>query len=304
MYKCTSPVLIIGFNRPDYIKQAIDAIRKVSPTKIYFAVDGPRNDAEKSKVEATQDCVNLIDWECEIKTLFREKNLGCKHGVANAIDWIFQEEEFAIIIEDDIVARPEFFQMCDILGKKFATNERIYMISGTNYFPDITHKNSYIYTKNYTIWGWATWRRCWINYDIEMEGWQDAAVRYTIRKNSPSWFQWQYWKRNLNNLRANYMDTWDIQWVYHCIINSGIAVTSTTNLITNIGVDGVHSNVITNSHFMDTQELDLTKGGPSLFLIDPFYDNKIIRAKYIKLIIFDLLKAPLRPLYKKIKKHL
>ena len=301
MYKCSSPVLLIGFNRPNYIKKAIEALRKVKPSKLYFAVDGPRSDSEAEKVLQTQECIKLIDWECNINTLFREKNLGCKYGVASAIDWVFQNEDFAIIIEDDIIAMPDFFEMCDLLGKKYRDTENIYMISGTNYNPDVHHQHSYIYTQNYTIWGWATWKRCWQNYDVEMYGWNDQKNRDAIRKCSPSWIQWQYWKRNLNNLSSDYVDTWDIQWVYHCLINSGLAVTATTNLITNIGVDGVHSQEKTISHFMETQPLNHSKGGPEHMIVDPVYDTKIRNTIYRKLIILDFLKKPIRPFYKRIK---
>lgn len=300
MYRCKSPILLIGFNRPDYMVETLNSLRKVRPEKIYFAVDGPRHPDEKQKVTDTQECVKLIDWDCEIKTLFREKNLGCKHGVASAIDWVFKEEDFAIIVEDDILARSEFFQMCDMLNAKYAQNDRIYMISGTNYSPDPKHVHSYVYTQNFTIWGWATWKRCWKDYDVHMSGWENQDIQTKIRVNSPSWFQWQYWKRTLNNLNSNYMDTWDIQWVYHCIKNSGMAVTPTTNLVTNIGVDGAHSNTQTDSHYMDTQPLDLKKGGPSDFLVDAYYDRAIVQKKYVKLIILDFMKAPLRPLYKRL----
>ena len=95
-----APILLIGFNRPDFMAAQIAAVREARPLKLYVAVDGPRPD-EAEKCRAVRECVKLVDWPCEVKTLFREKNLGCKYGVSGAISWFFDNEEEGIVLEDD-----------------------------------------------------------------------------------------------------------------------------------------------------------------------------------------------------------
>ena len=106
------PILLIGFNRPDFMAAQIVAIRDARPPRLYIAVDGPREGRidEAEKCRAVRDCVKLIDWPCEIKTLFREKNLGCKYAVSSAITWFFENEEMGIILEDDCRPTVDFLR--------------------------------------------------------------------------------------------------------------------------------------------------------------------------------------------------
>ena len=105
------PVLIIGFNRPDLLQILINRLREINPRMVYLAVDGPRdnNPDDREKVSQVHACFELIDWDCEKKSLFRTENLGCRHGVTASIDWFFSQQPFGIILEDDCIPAPEFF---------------------------------------------------------------------------------------------------------------------------------------------------------------------------------------------------
>ena len=107
-------VLLIVFNRPDTTIQSLNAIRKAKPQRLYIAGDGPRDKtkSELEKINKVREIVKNIDWPCEDKTLFRDKNLGCKKGVSSAITWFFEHEDKGIIIEDDCLPNLEFFAFC------------------------------------------------------------------------------------------------------------------------------------------------------------------------------------------------
>ena len=105
-------VLFLVFNRLDTTKQVFEAIREAKPPRLYIAADGARETkaGEAEKVTAVRDFIlKNIDWECDIKTLFREENLGCKYAVSGAIDWFFDNEEMGIILEDDCLPSQSFF---------------------------------------------------------------------------------------------------------------------------------------------------------------------------------------------------
>ena len=105
-------VLFLVFNRLDTTKQVFEAIRKAKPPRLYIAADGPREskEGEAEKVKAVREYVmSNINWDCEVKTLFRDKNLGCKYAVSGAIDWFFENEEMGIILEDDCLPSQSFF---------------------------------------------------------------------------------------------------------------------------------------------------------------------------------------------------
>jgi hypothetical protein len=74
-----------------------------------------------------------VDWDCEIKTLFRDHNLGCKHGCISAIDWFFENEEMGIILEDDILPDHSFFKYCEDLLIKHYDDNTVIHINGANF---------------------------------------------------------------------------------------------------------------------------------------------------------------------------
>ncbi|MEO8165112.1 MAG: glycosyltransferase family 2 protein, partial [Betaproteobacteria bacterium] len=164
------PVLIVGFNRPHTTTRVLESLRAAKPARVFFAVDGPRPDAveDASRVDKVQSLVSLIDWDCEVQTLFRSNNLGCKLGVSSAISWFFQQVDAGIILEDDCIAHPSFFPYVRELLGRYAVDERLLMISGNNFQADRRKPaDSYYFSRYAHIWGWATWRRAWQHYDHE-----------------------------------------------------------------------------------------------------------------------------------------
>ena len=117
-------VLFLVFSRLDTTKQVFESIRQAKPPRLYIAADGAREvkEGEAEKVKAVRDYITSnIDWECEVKTLFREQNFGCKMAVSGAIDWFFQNEEMGIILEDDCLPSQSFFGFVRIYLKSIKT---------------------------------------------------------------------------------------------------------------------------------------------------------------------------------------
>ena len=148
-YPLKTAVLFLIFNRLDTTKQVFEEIRKAKPPRLYIAADGPREnkEGEKEKVGAVRKYVlENIDWNCEVKTLFRDKNLGCGKAVSQAITWFFENEEMGIILEDDCLPSQSFFWFCEKLLKKYNKEKRIMLITGTSYlFNEIERKEDYFF---------------------------------------------------------------------------------------------------------------------------------------------------------------
>src|SRR6185312_8069966 len=119
--RAKSAVLFIIFNRPETTRRVFDCIRDAQPPRLYIAADGPRRlkTGEPDLCADTREIVKTIDWDCEVKTLFRDENLGCKNAVSSAIDWFFAHEEEGIILEDDCLPAKSFFNFCDTLLEKY-----------------------------------------------------------------------------------------------------------------------------------------------------------------------------------------
>ncbi len=273
------PILFLIFNRPENSLQVFNSIKDYKPDKFYIAADGPRMDklGEKEICEKTREIVKLIDWECEIKTLFRDRNLGCKNAISSAIDWFFESETEGIILEDDVVPNLDFFSFCEYNLEKYYSDDRVMMITGTNYLSDESNDYTYFFSKHYTIWGWATWRRAWKLYDVNMNEWNNSAVRDDIKFLYNSNFIWKHFKFTFDSLSSTYINTWDIQWVFTCLINNGLCVTPKVNLVSNIGIEGTHGKTLTDSHFLQTFPLDLKSGvaSPNRFIPFSKYDETL-----------------------------
>lgn len=282
-----TPILIIGFNRPDYINKLFDVLCIVKPVKIYFSVDGPRvnNFNDKINCELVQNVISRVDWECDIQTNFFEQNFGCKIAVSKAIDWFFENEEFGIILEDDCIPNSTFFTFCETMLFKYKDDSRVGMITGTNYMIKSSDSLEYFFSKHFIIWGWATWRRCWKDFDLNLlnYGKNKERLNLELKNNSKKWYHWIYNLYLFEQILQNKIDTWDIQWVNLCLYNNYLCVTPPMNLISNIGVSGTHATKHTDSHFLKTFEFKVKNlNEPLTFLPNSNYDDFIFKRKYIK----------------------
>jgi hypothetical protein len=244
-----TPVLFLIFNRLETTKQVFAVIRQVRPRHLYIASDGPRSDRadEKEKVQTVRDYVlKNIDWPCEVKTLFREENLGCGMSVSGAITWFFEQVEQGIILEDDCVPALSFFSYCTELLTKYKDKEKIYHISGHNPLGVVDMEDSYYYARVQHCWGWASWRRAWTQYSFDI---QDLA-EFIEQKKLNNIFQrrcdCQYWLGIFYKMEKHLIDTWDYQWIYAILKNDGICINPAKNMISNIGFagDGTHTTLV------------------------------------------------------------
>jgi hypothetical protein len=304
-----SAVLFLVFNRPETSRQVFEVIRQARPQRLYVAADGPRIDhpGENLLCEEARRVATDVDWPCDVITLFREENLGCRIGVSSGIDWFFEHEDEGIILEDDVVPSPDFFGYCEKMLKKFRQDERVMMITGTNFYPSDTSLQSYFFSQHFSIWGWATWKRAWRLYDRGMSDWPSSAnvsfLKYHFGTKIANYYIYTF-----NLITEKKLDTWDIQWVYCCILNSGLCVTPRVNLISNIGIIGTHSNEVTDSHLLKLGILDSDDlHGPDRVCVDVEYDLKLHESKHFpamrKALLIDFIHAvgmsgPLRQLYR------
>jgi hypothetical protein len=241
-----APVLFLVFNRLDTTKETFEAIRKAAPPKLYVASDGPRDnrEGEKEKVEHVREFVlRNINWHCEVKTLLREKNLGCGKAVAEAITWFFENEEQGIILEDDCLASASFFPYCEELLNKYKDNEQILVVSGNNPLTEIDSPYSYCFVRVPHIWGWASWRRAWTHYNFEILNLKDFIKKKIMNKIFSKYADRCYFLAIFKDMEQHKIDTWDYQWTYSVFNKNGISVIPAKNLVTNIGhgADATHT---------------------------------------------------------------
>ena len=243
------PILVTAFNRPDHLSRLLVRMREVEPRNLFVAIDGPRIDRpdEAERVQQCRDLLRSIDWKCNLHTLLRDENLGCGRGVSSAISWFFTHVEQGIILEDDIIPVPSFFEFCSTLLNCYRDDERVFAISGCNFVPPeaLTHPNDpYRFSQVPHIWGWATWRRSWRQHQLDIAGWQKALPPMSLwSRAGRSLSGAVYWASTFELLARGKVDTWDGQLVLASMISGQFTATSNTNLIENIGFgeDATHT---------------------------------------------------------------
>jgi hypothetical protein len=110
------------------------------------------------------------------------------------------------------------------------------MISGDNFQFGKKYGDASYYFSNFAhIWGWATWRRAWQEYDLEMRTYPEFKKNNHIAKIFKNKRIQKYWLNLFDNLYAGKVDTWDGQWVYSIYDKGGVVILPNVNLISNIG---------------------------------------------------------------------
>ncbi|MFA6430420.1 MAG: nucleotide-diphospho-sugar transferase [Candidatus Paceibacterota bacterium] len=293
-----TPILFIIFNRPGTTKVVFEAIRQAKPSKLFIAADGPRKNkpGEKELCEKTRKITEKIDWECEVKTLFREENLGCGKAVSGAISWFFENVEEGIILEDDCLPHPSFFRFCEELLERYRFDDKVFMISGNNFLPkSLRPKGSYYFSQLPHIWGWATWKRAWQKYDFDIKDLPDFIKNKEIEKKWVDKSIQNYWLENFKEVFYHNLDTWDYQLVYNMWKNKSISIAPNVNLVSNIGfgTSGTHTlNKNDPSANLPSEEISfpIILNNPSTLEMCDDYENRHIRHKNyrIKLILKKL----------------
>jgi len=241
----STPVLFLIFNRPDNTRQVFEQIRLAKPAHLYIAADGARShvSGETEICEETRSIVNEIDWDCDVRTLFRDENLGCKYAVSSAITWFFEQVEEGIILEDDCLPNEDFFLFCQQLLEKYRIEEHIHLVSGNNFIIEKEYDESYYFSKYPHIWGWATWRRAWEKYDVSMKTYSSEILNtkeFQQLFNNKS--EKKYWRNIFELCKAGQINTWDYQLTYSIWKNNGMCITPNENLVVNLGlnIDSTH----------------------------------------------------------------
>ena len=274
-----TPVAFLVFNRPDTTARVFNEIARARPRQLLVVADGPRpdRDGEAERCAAVRAIVERVDWPCDVRTNYSERNLGCRGRVSSGLDWVFGEVEEAIILEDDCLPHPSFFRYCETLLERYRDDERVTCISGD----DFQRRNggcrwSYYYSRFVHIWGWATWRRAWRHYDVAMRGWpaaRDAGLLESVWGVDRSAVA--HWRETFDAVHAGRVDTWDFQWVFACWQQGGLTILPCGNLVSNLGFGGeaTHTTGASPLAELPVQAISFPLRAPPFMRADHFADR-------------------------------
>ena len=229
-----TPIVIVAFKRPDTTKQVLQAVRAQRPSQLFIICDGARSYQEAEEVKATRDILKNIDWPCQVRHNYADQNMGLRGRIETGLDWVFSHVDRAIILEDDCVPHPSFFNFCGDLLDVHQDDDDVMLIAGDNAHGFHPVKDSYYWSRFALIWGWATWARAWRHYNKGQSYWPAARdshfLSYVFRSQTAK----LYWQKTL---QSNYEggNSWARVWLFSILLREGLCATAGVNLISNIG---------------------------------------------------------------------
>ncbi|MBC7774843.1 MAG: nucleotide-diphospho-sugar transferase [Phycisphaerae bacterium] len=239
-YRCTTPILLLLFNRPKHTEAVLERLREVQPTQVFVHCDGPRDgvEGEAEKVAAIRAQIEKIDWPCEVRTLFREQNAGLRAGVYGALNWFFEAVEQGIIIEDDCLPDLSFFPFCEAMLEQYAHEEQVMHIGGSNVAERLTQSlpTSYFFSQFSFVWGWASWRSAWAKMSLDLEGFEDFVRENGIKSLTTEPMAGAYMLEKFRATKARENNSWAYAWAYSVLKQKGLSIVPRINLVQNTGI--------------------------------------------------------------------
>lgn len=236
-------VLILFFNRPEHLKKVFEEVRKARPSRLFLYQDGPRSDKDLDGIMKCREVVDNIDWECDVQRMYQERNYGCDPSEYISQKWAFSMADKCIVLEDDDVPSQSFFPFCKEMLDRYEHDTRITMIAGFN-SDEVTEgvPDDYFFTSVFSIWGWASWRRVVDQWDEHYTFLDDPyAMKQLTNLVRQRRFRTDFIPMCRDHRASGKAFYETIFWA-SMLLNNGLAIMPTRNLINNMGVtaDSTH----------------------------------------------------------------
>ncbi|MDA9006525.1 hypothetical protein N9J36_02795 [Litoricola sp.] len=232
-----APIVVIIFNRPDLAHRLFNAIVGQSGRCLYVISDGPRDGfpSDVAKVEASRRVFEK--WPGRLVTNYSSKNLGCRRRIISGLDWVFEVENSAIILEDDCIPSTQFFEYNDYLLNKYLTHQNIFSVCASNPLKVEFEASDQIFLSKYHFcWGWATWRRAWRQVDFDIVEKNLVALLIQLYPRLDSFRAALYWTYISFLLKKRKIDSWAYPFSIYCLINNYRHIIPNFNLVSNLGL--------------------------------------------------------------------
>ena len=242
----TPPVLIVGFRRFQNLKNILHICVQAGVTRIYVAIDGPRSDADEEDILACKSA--LVEFEKTfngiLSTRFATVNGGAAYSVLSGCDWVFESEEFAIILEDDCLPSLDFFTYVSDARKHLSLDSNVYLIGGSQFVPREYTSDTWHLSDYPSIRGWATSRRKWGVLRQELRTFNFRKSRFI---KSP---EFTYWEAGATRAFLGFVDAWDTPLVHILKLNKWKTILPGRNLVSNVGNDFAATHTLTSSPWL------------------------------------------------------
>ena len=247
----TPPVVLIAFNRLEVVRRTLAAIREVAPPELFLLADGPTEPFRRRRtVRRGPRRARHRRLAVSSASLVSRRQPRSRRVRRAGLDWVFEQTEEAIILEDDCLPNADFFRFCSALLERYRDTNEVWQICGRapNMAKDVFAGASYTFTAFGPIWGWATWRRAWTAhrrlYPNTHRGTPPpAAGALDLRGSRLLTPGARRYFGDVGRDSAGAAFGWDSYWARSVVRERGLVAIPRSNLIVNIGFGADATNV-------------------------------------------------------------
>ena len=304
--------LIIGYSRPAGIANLLGRLNESGVRNVYISIDGPKNIEDKLAQDTIKQEIANNSRNTGIKVLQRDLNLGAAAGVIRAIDWFFSHEKMGVILEDDLQISEDFCSYAKNALDKYVNDDDVWMVSGTQHFPNFGNPKKTNWSNYPMVWGWAGWSHKWEVMRPSLLKYKTVRIRNLLDSN------YLFWAIGANRALGGKIDAWDIPLAFEFKSQKKLSLLPPVNLISNVGNDEFATNTRVKNGFMHQKIQKLSNGfqysekplSSSLLEYNVFLEKKVfnISKRHILLpyysFFLDFIRFPKSNRKKPLKKRL
>lgn len=242
-----TPVLVLAYARPRLLHDLLSELERLaSNRRIFLCIDRcPESLGAKHALNHTTVMVAkkfLSRGRLDLRLVERTQHFGLRRNVIHALDEVFAEVDRIIVLEDDCFPSPYFLEFCDEALTRYRHNERVSSVGGTSYrlMPTASQRASVV--RNFSSWGWATWRDRWETFShsdfnpLVESGGGDLSAKLGQKNKVP---------KRLKKLILNFgsLDSWAVPFAAWQLSRSMFTVLAPKNSVKNVGfgADSTHT---------------------------------------------------------------
>lgn len=242
-----APIVLFVYNRPSHTRKTVEALQLnnlAKDSELIIFSDAPKDDKACLAVRDVRCFIKTISGFKNITIIEREENFGLVRSIKEGVTDIVNRFGKIIVLEDDLVAHPQFLEFSNDALELYKNNKDVFAITGYSFLKssnddEVTNKTYFLELPS--TWGWSTWSDRWVFFDENSSDFNVLDRDKILRRRFNYDNTYNYYKM-LHDRNNGYVKSWGIIW-YWCIFKkNGLTLFPSDSLINQIGQDGSGEN--------------------------------------------------------------
>lgn len=167
------------WRRPEYTKRVFDSISQCFNIEKYTVLAFSEPDCQE-----VVDLAKKYHFPCKYSLTVNPSKLGCTKNIHQALKAGFDQDDFVILIEDDILLSKDALRYFEHCNTNYKNDANVFTVCG--YTKNIPKEKSHHVIKKvpwFTPWGWATWTNRWEEIDAVISKPNEQRLSWDIITN-------------------------------------------------------------------------------------------------------------------------